>query len=121
MVRGLKIGMAVAALALIGLAPDVGVSSAQAQGSSAQPAEHPSANAYRKRGPQVRGYVLRGGYSYGREDSINTYGDSRSRYGGASFYRDTMLDRQSRSGPFDHGFFFDSAIGRGGGNAPYQH
>lgn len=76
-----------------------------------------------KAGPQVKGYVLRrGGYSYSYADSINTYGDSRSKYGGASAYRDpNTLDRQTPGGPFDHGFFFDSGMGSHGGNAPYMH
>lgn len=74
----------------------------------------------RKKGAQVKGYVARrGGYSYSQEDTINTYGDSRSKYGGTSFYRDPQLDKQTVSGPFDHGFFFDSAIGARGGDAPY--
>lgn len=68
-----------------------------------------------------KGYALRrGGYSYNKEDSINTYGDSRSKYGAASSYRDPRLDRQTVAGPFDHGFFFDSAIGARGGDAPYM-
>ncbi len=77
-----------------------------------------------RNGPQVKGYVeRRGGYSYSYADSINTYGDSRSIYGGASVYRDSSLDRQTNSGPFDHGFFFDSGVGGGGhgGESPYMH
>lgn len=62
-----------------------------------------------------------GGYSYSYADSVNTYGDARSRYGGASVYRDPTLDRQTPSGPFDHGFFFDSAVLPRGGEAPYMH
>lgn len=62
-----------------------------------------------------------GGYSYSYADSVNTYGDSRTRYGGASVYRDPTLDRQTPSGPFDHGFFFDSAVQPRGGEAPYMH
>ncbi len=62
----------------------------------------------------------RGGYSYSYSDSINTYGDSRSVYGGASSLRDPMLDRQTKNGPFDHGFFFDSGIGPRGGDSPYM-
>lgn len=74
------------------------------------------------RKPQVRGYVARrGGYSYSAEDVINTYGDSRTLYGGANNYRDPMLDRQTPFGPFDHGFFFDSGVGLRGGNSPYHH
>jgi len=76
----------------------------------------------RAQGTRVLGYELRwgGGYSYTPEDVINTYGDSRTRYGSANVYRDPMLDRQSSFGPFDHGFFFDSAIAPRGGYAPYQ-
>jgi hypothetical protein len=74
----------------------------------------------RKR-PQVRGYVSRrGGYSYYGADSINTYGDSRSLYGGTMMFRDWRFDRQSISGPFDHGFFFDSGVRPRGGDSPYM-
>jgi hypothetical protein len=68
-------------------------------------AEHRSSNSYRQ-GPQVRGFVQRrGGYSYGAADSVNTYGDARTRYGSNSSYRDSFADRQTNNGPFDHGFF----------------
>jgi len=81
---------------------------------------HPASGYYR-RGPQVRGYVARrGGYSYRAEDTINTYGDSRTRYGSTNFYRFWGTDRQTSSGPFDHGFFFDSGIAPRGGNSPYM-
>lgn len=63
----------------------------------------------------------RGGYSYNYSDSINTYGGSRTVSGGGSEFRDPTLDRQTEAGPFDNGFFFDSAIGQHGGNAPYMH
>ena len=77
-------------------------------------------NGYRN-GPQVKGFVQRrGGYSYSFLDSINTYGDSRSLFGGASVYRDPNLDRQTVAGPFDHGFFFDSGMGSHGGDSPYM-
>ncbi len=72
-------------------------------------------------GAKVKGYVARrGGYSYNYADSVNTYGDSRSKYGGASVYRDPNLDRQTNAGPFDHGFFFDSGMGLHGGDSPYM-
>jgi hypothetical protein len=68
-------------------------------------AEHRASSTYR-RGPQVRGFVQRrGGYSYGASDSVNTYGDARTRYGSNSSYRDGTADRQTNNGPFDHGFF----------------
>ena len=85
--------------------------------------EHPKSAYYRRRGvkPQVRGYVARrGGYSYSYADSINTYGSSRTLYGGTLLYRDTVRERQSPAGPFDHGFFFDSAITPRGGESPYM-
>jgi hypothetical protein len=79
------------------------------------------AEAGSKSGAKVKGYTeRRGGYSYSQQDSINTYGDSRTKYGSASAYRDPSLDKQTVSGPFDHGFFFDSAIGLHGGDSPYQ-
>lgn len=83
---------------------------------------HPSSDYYRG-GPQVRGYVeRRGGYSYSYSDSINTYGNSRSLYGGVNSYRDFGADRQTGAGPFDHGFFFDSGVGgTHGGSSPYMH
>lgn len=82
-------------------------------------AEHPKSSYYRRK-PEVRGFIQRrGGYSYSFYDSINTYGDSRTRYGGVNAYRDPFSDRQTRSGPFDHGFFFDSGVGPRGGDSPY--
>jgi len=81
------------------------------------------ADGYRSSGSsaQVRGYAQRrGGYSYRAQDTINTYGDSRSLFGGANAYRDFRLDRQTPSGPFDHGWFFDSGVGPRGGSSPYQ-
>lgn len=88
--------------------------------SSGGDAAHPQSRSYRA-GPRVKGYVARrGGYSYSFVDSINTYGDARTKYGGASSYRDPFLDRQTNAGPFDHGFFFDSAIAPRGGDSPYM-
>ena len=37
-------------------------------------------------------------------------------YGG---YIDPRINKQSPGGPFDSGFFFDSGIGRNGGDSPY--
>ena len=62
----------------------------------------------------------RGGYSVTTSDTINTYGNSRTKWGGADFYRDPRLDAQTQSGPFDHGFFFDSGVNPRGGNSPYR-
>jgi hypothetical protein len=74
-----------------------------------------------KNGTRVKGYTeRRGGYSYDQFDTINTYGDSRGRYGSALSLRDPQLGRQSEAGPFDHGFFFDSGVNRNGGDAPYM-
>ena len=77
---------------------------------------------YRKKKPQVRGYVARrGGYSYSYADSLDTYGSARTVTGGSRYYRDANLDRQTTSGPFDHGFFFDSGVSPRGGDSPYMH
>jgi hypothetical protein len=78
------------------------------------------AKSHKTPGARVKGYTSRGGYSYSQEDSINTYGDARTKYGSASSYRDPSMDRQTNAGPFDHGFFFDSATGARGGDAPYM-
>ncbi len=61
----------------------------------------------------------RGGYSYSAPDTINTYGDSRGRFGRTEAFRDPGFDRQTNFGPFDNGFFFDSGVGPRGGNSPY--
>jgi hypothetical protein len=82
-------------------------------------AKHPRSSYYRT--PQVRGYTARrGGYSYTYADTIDTYGNPRTQYGGSNLYRDPMLDKQTNAGPFDHGFFFDSAITPRGGDSPYM-
>jgi len=89
-------------------------------GATATFADDSRRESYRS-GPAVKGYAeRRGGYSYNYSDSVNTYGDSRSLYGGASAYRDPMLDRQTNAGPFDHGFFFFFFIGSRGGDFPYM-
>lgn len=76
---------------------------------------------YYSKGPQVKGYAARrGGYSYMYSDSVNTYGDSRTKYGGANVFRDPDLDKQTTAGPFDHGFFFDSGTRARGGDSPYM-
>jgi hypothetical protein len=77
---------------------------------------------YHRRRPAIvrvhRGRRI-GFYSYSYRDVINTYGMSRSLYGSINTYRDPFVDRQTPAGPFDHGFFFDSAIAPRGGDAPY--
>ncbi len=79
------------------------------------------ASKYYRDGARVRGYRRRrGGYSYSAEDTINTYGDSRTVTGGANSYRFELYTRQTPSGPFDHGYFFDSGIGLHGGDSPYM-
>ncbi|MBU2582972.1 MAG: hypothetical protein KJ622_14775 [Alphaproteobacteria bacterium] len=82
---------------------------------------HKASNYYRG-GPKVKGYVQRrGGYSYTYQDSINTYGDTTSVYGGSQPYSDPYVDRQTKSGPFDHGYFFNTPSGPQGGSSPYMH
>jgi hypothetical protein len=90
---------------------------------------HPASAYYRSagrtrvvRGPQVRGFQQRrvGGYSFSSADTVNTYGNVRTQFGGNNVYRDLQADRQTRFGPFDHGFFFDSGVGVRGGYSPYH-
>lgn len=124
MKRGLRMGLAVATLAVLGLANEAGAGVGMARGPVATAVSPAVVQVtQRARKPQVRGFVKRGGYySYHPEDSINTYGDSRTRYGSTSFYRNPNVDRQTQSGPFDHGFFYDSGISTPyGGNSPYMH
>lgn len=110
--------VAALALAMVGLPQSSwahGVSKKSQAGGS-----HRSSKYYRRGKSRVKGYVRRrGGYSYSIQDSINTYGDSRTFNGGANSYRFELYTRQSPSGPFDHGFFFDSGIGLHGGDSPY--
>jgi hypothetical protein len=69
------------------------------------------------------GYSIRrkkGGYSYDKSESVNTYGNPRKRKStppGPPDFRE-----QTPSGPFDNSFFFDSGVGSlYGGNSPYMH
>lgn len=79
----------------------------------------PKRRAYYAKGPRVRGYLVRrGGYSYTYADSLNLYGNSSTVYGGTTVYRDPLVDKQS--GPFDHGYFFDSGSMPRGGDSPYM-
>ncbi len=80
-----------------------------------------SARYARRRAPVAGGYRRIGFYSYSYRDVINTYGMSRTLYGSTNTYRAPFMDRQTPSGPFDHGFFFDSGMGLHGGDSPYQH
>jgi hypothetical protein len=86
-------------------------------------AEQTSARYHRQRSthaPRLAGRRI-GFYSYSYRDVIDTYGMSRTLYGGTNTYRAPFMDRQTPSGPFDHGFFFDSGMGLHGGDSPYQH
>lgn len=102
-------------------APLIAASSASAhqRGVHAKPAPM---GYYRAGKPKVYGYAVRpgGGYSYTVRDIINTYSDTRARWGSTNFFRNWSVDRQTPFGPFDHGFFFDSGIAPRGGFAPYQ-
>lgn len=77
----------------------------------------PSAAAKKKVVSQAESKPLRGviryqgGYSY-----------SLSQATGTNYMRfvDPSYSRQTNSGPFDNGFFFDSGIGPRGGESPYQ-
>ena len=119
--------LGVSAIALIGFGSD-GEAGQRAKKKAAPAATveagvHPKSAYYRKRG-RVYGYLGRrrvGGYSYSKEDVIDTYGLTRGLYGGVNSYRDPFVDRQTTAGPFDHGFFFDSGTGPRGGDSPYLH
>jgi hypothetical protein len=131
MLRSLLAASALTALALtltltLSLTLTLANSGAMAQDRKAAPppnagaGAHPSSGYYR-RAPQVRSFVQRrGGYSYSATDVANTADDSRVQFGSTNSYRNPYLDRQSRSGPFDHGFFWDSGVSPRGGNSPYQ-
>ena len=116
------------ALAAVMLSPMVVPSTAEAGARSAK-AGTPKVyrrsatrnRSYRRR-PQVRGYLARrGGYSFTALDTINTTSSTgRSYFGSTNSYRDPSLDRQTTSGPFDHGFFFNSATAPRGGDSPYH-
>lgn len=115
--------VAAAALMAVAWAPTTAVAGGayKRKSASSSGGAHRASRYYRRK-PQVRGYrsPRRGGYSYSAADTINTYGDSRTLFGGANSYRFDLYTRQSRSGPFDHGFFFDSGFGLHGGNSPYM-
>jgi hypothetical protein len=85
-----------------------------------QTASRTKYRASRRKATRVYGYTRRrvGGYSYDASDVTNTYGQTRSIFGSTNVFRDPMLDRQTRSGPFDHDFFYDSGMGLRGGNSP---
>jgi hypothetical protein len=46
----------------------------------------------------------------------STGGNARSRYGSVNSYRDPFAERQTVAGPFDYGWFFDSATAPRGGD-----
>jgi hypothetical protein len=94
---------------------------ALAHGSKAWPAKSRYSR-YRaaRRGVRVRGFLVRGGYySYVDPDVINTYGGTGTRYKSTSTFRDPRAEVQSRGGPFDSGFFFDSGVGPRWNDSPY--
>jgi hypothetical protein len=123
--RRVALATALAALALVGLAAPGEAADRRAGATVATGASHQLTNGrYTTSRPiAARPYRARriGFYSYSYRDVVNTYGMSRVRYGSLNSYRDPFLDRQTVNGPFDHGFFFDSAIAPRGGDAPYLH
>jgi hypothetical protein len=119
--RSVILAALLATTAVFVAAPDAGAG----QKPKSKPAQvveggdHPKSYYYR-RGPRVMGYIQRrGGYSFSVSDVINTYSNNRG-MGATDSYRDPMVGRQSRAGPFDHGFFFESGVAPRGGNSPYQ-
>ena len=124
MYKTLVLGVALGAL-LLASYPSVGFAAERLTKApvvrSIGSAEQTSARTYRHRATHARRFAGRrvGFYSYSYRDVINTYGMSRSLYGSINTYRDPYVDRQTPSGPFDHGFFFDSGILPRGGDSPY--
>jgi hypothetical protein len=112
-------GLLAIALGVVTLLSYTGVAHAAQQGASggiyAKGSGHAKSRYQRRRRPlqvNIYGGRRRGGYSYSASDVISTYGQSPPPYADV---------RQTPSGPFDSGFFFDSGIGPRGGNSPYQH
>jgi len=108
----LAIGLGAMAL----LACNGGAIAADRQGTAAYvPTSEPAKVRYQRRRPvEVTIYRRRhiGGYSYRAPDVTSTYGAAPPPW---------MSVKQSPGGPFDSGFFFDSAIDPRGGNSPYMH
>jgi hypothetical protein len=118
--------LALGALFLVALASDGIAAERLTKGAAVRSigaAEQTNARYHRQHSTQPRHFAGRriGFYSYSYRDVINTYGMSRTLYGGTNTYRAPFMDRQTPSGPFDHGFFFDSGMGLHGGDSPYQH
>src|SRR5262245_15943502 len=85
----------------------------EVRGAQAASAGSARARYYRRRRPlevTIYGRRRRGGYSFGVPEVIGTYGRAPPPYADV---------RQTPSGPFDSGFFFDSGIAPHGGNSPY--
>jgi hypothetical protein len=117
----LSVFIGAAALLVVAVPADAAERKPLQKQSEATESKQQRASVAYRRGPQVRGFAQRrGGYSYASQDSINTYGDSQSRYSNYSLFRNHDYGRQSSSGPFDSDFFFDSGISPRGGNSPYQ-
>jgi hypothetical protein len=112
--------VALALSASVGFAAERGAKSPVAVSSGAL--QQTDGRYFRKRAAHPQHFAGRriGFYSYTYRDVINTYGMSRSLYGSMNSYRDPYVDRQTPSGPFDHGFFFDSGNLPHGGNSPYM-
>jgi hypothetical protein len=107
----LVLGLAIAAL--IGWFGGIRPGDCRAQTYAAEQG-HAKARHYRHRPLEVTVYGRRriGGYSYSASSVVNTYNRQNP-----PPYANV---RQTPGGPFDTGFFFDSAIGPQGGQSPSQ-
>jgi hypothetical protein len=103
MFRGLIAILTVAFIAVCIVGSDATLSPASAQ-------QSPQSKAKKKGLKGTIGY--RKAYSYSKSDVVGS--DTRRFY-------DPSYTRQTPGGPFDNGFFFDSAYGRNAGEAPYMH
>ena len=105
MARGLIaiLGMAIIAAATLGAGAGLDPAAAQ-EASSTKP---------KAKSKGLKGSIgYRRAYSYSKADVT---GPDNIR-----LFADPGYTRQTPSGPFDNGFFFDSGIGLHGGQAPYQ-
>ena len=63
-----------------------------------------------KRAVRARGFYYGGGYySYRDRDVVSSWAWTRSLFISRSYFRTPLTGLQTPAGPFDSGFFFDSA------------
>lgn len=63
----------------------------------------------------------RGGQVYGKAKPKPTQEEIARYFALYGGFIDPDLNKQTPAGPFDSGFFFNSGVGRNGGDSPYMH